>query len=167
MLHLSFKIIERLHRTTMAFCGLMFLVMVTSTATSVVMRYVFSYGALWLQDLSLYSFGLFAILSIPCAMATDKHVRVDIFRQNQLPETQALIDRIAIFGLLFPVFILLVCYAFGDALYSFAIREGSPQIGGLPFYFLVKAGIPLGAFLMLCQAIGLVLKRANDREASA
>jgi TRAP-type mannitol/chloroaromatic compound transport system permease small subunit len=96
-----------------------------------------------------------AVFSIPVAFAADKHVRVDIVRQSQNFDLQRRTDFIGIFVFAFPVFILLLVYVWGDVIYSIKIGEGSPQIGGLPFFFLIKAGLPLACILMMVQGLAI------------
>lgn len=141
----------------MVLCMALFAIMSTSVILSVVLRYTLDSGFLWVQDLALFSFGLLAILSIPCAFSADKHVRVDVLRQGQEELVRQRIDFIGIFAFAFPMFFLLLFYGWGDVAYSILIGEGSPQIGGLPFFYLVKAGLPLACILMFFQGAAILL----------
>lgn len=150
----------------MALCILLFALMATSVLVNVVLRYALAGGSLWLQDLALFSFGLLAVLSIPCAFNADKHVRVDIIRQKQSQRAQRYTDVIGICVFAVPVFILLLAYVWRDVVYSISIAERSPQIGGLPFFYLVRAGLPLACILMMVQGAA-ILCGANQTSAKA
>ena len=151
----------RVHKLTLALCMMLFAVMAASTLATVVLRYSFDTGFLWLQDLTLYAFGLLAILSLPCAIHADRHVRVDIFRAKQSFRRGVLTDRFSFAAFLAPVFIMLLVYAAPELLTSIRINEASPQIGGLPWYFVVKAGMPISAVLMLLQGGALIVRAAH------
>ncbi len=150
---------DQLNKATLVLCILLFATMAGSTIATVVMRHVFNSGFLWLQDLGMFAFGLLAILSLPCALNVDRHVRVDIFRVRQSGTMQKRTDWFGTAFFLIPVFLLLLVYSLPEFTISLAIGESSPQIGGLPFYFIVKAGIPVCAVLMLVQGVALVLRR--------
>lgn len=158
------RVATRLHQANILVCGLLFLVMAASSFLTVILRYAMSLGFLWLQDLTIYAFGLLAIFSIPAAFRLDKHVRVDIFRQNQTVTMQRKIDIFA--GVLFiiPLFGLTLLYSYGEAWTSFLIKESSPQIGGLPYYFLIKTGIPVAAILVLLQTINMLVNPTPSKD---
>ena len=146
-----------LHSATVFLCMVLFVIMAFSTAATVALRYVLSSGHLWLQDLSVFAFGLLAILSLPVALFHDRHVRVDSFRNQQSAKTKFQFDVFAVFAMLVPLFSMLAIFAYGDVLASFKLGEGSPQIGGLPFYYIVKAGLPVSCILMMVQGVALLL----------
>lgn len=155
------KFTEWLHKLTLGICIFLFAVMALSSFGTVVLRYAFSSGFLWLQDLSLYSFSLLAVLSLPIAFYKDRHVRVDVFRQAQSFKNMRFVDHVSIIGFVFPIFLLLMVYSFGETYRAYLIAERSPQIGGLPFFYIVKAGIPIASLLMLIQAVGMLIKVTN------
>ena len=151
-------IADWLHRVTHVLCQGAFVVMFGAVLATVVLRYGFSSGFIWLQDLGIYAFGLFAVLSLPCAMQADLHVRVDVLRSGQSTAERWRYDLVAVAGFAFPCFLLLLWYSLPQALSSMGVLEASPQIGGLPFYFLVKAAIPLASALMLVQAMAFLAR---------
>lgn len=152
-----------LNKATLFLCAVLFALMSISVLGNVILRYALSSGSLWLQDLALFSFGLLAVLSIPCALNADKHVRVDIFRQKQNVSIQRRTDIIGIIVFALPVFVLLLAYVWSDVVYSINIGEGSAQIGGLPFFYLVKAGLPLTCILMMVQGVAIIIGDRNTR----
>ena len=149
---------ELLHRLTLAACFFLFLAMTISTAATVVLRYGLSTGFIWLQDVSLFAFGILAILSVPIALYHDRHVRVDVFRERQKDRARQNTDLFAYLFFLVPVFGLLLAYSNNDALVSFLIGEKSPQIGGLPGYFIVKAALPVSCLLILIQGLARLMR---------
>jgi TRAP-type mannitol/chloroaromatic compound transport system permease small subunit len=155
-LNLFLKIASGLNKATGLLCMMLFVTMAFSVVGNIVLRYALASGSLWLQDLALFSFGLLAIFSIPVAFGADRHVRVDIVRQRQGISSRQRTDIIGILGFSIPIFILLLTYVWNDVVYSVLILESSPQIGGLPFFFLVKAGLPLACILMMVQGLAII-----------
>lgn len=135
------------------FCGILFLLMGLTTIINVVMRYGFSSGLLWMQDLSIYCFGIFAVLTIPYTYFRNRHVRVDIFKEKQTRHIQKLILRFSILAIVLPLFLMVLALSLPDVIYSISIGESSPQIGGLDYYFLVKSALPIFAVLMVLNGL--------------
>lgn len=75
---------QRINKLNIAICLGLLLVIFCTQITTVVLRYLFSVGFIEIQDAVSYSFAALCILSVPTAMRSDSHVRVDIFRANQL-----------------------------------------------------------------------------------
>ena len=48
-------------------------------AVSVILRYVFSVGFIWLQDLYIWIHASFILLGIAFTVKSDGHVRIDLF----------------------------------------------------------------------------------------
>jgi TRAP-type mannitol/chloroaromatic compound transport system permease small subunit len=63
-------------------------------------------------------------------------------------------------GILFliPWTVLIIFWSFDYAQLSWTVREGSPDPGGLPARYIIKFAVPLGMFLLLLQAISMVIK---------
>jgi TRAP-type mannitol/chloroaromatic compound transport system permease small subunit len=159
-----------LHRLNAIICGILLLTVFTGQMAVVTLRYAFSTGFLELQDIVAYAFAALVVLSVPLALRADRHVRVDVFRNNQSPARQRAIDRLAIVFLLLPVFVLTLYFAMPGILYSWSIREGSIETGGLPGYFIVKTALPTACILMVLQGLALLAgagyfgNRETDRQ---
>ena len=125
----------------------------------VVLRYLFNIGFIELQDLVTYCFAMLCILSIPNALRTNEHVRVDIFRAAQTMVTARRVDQVAILFFLLPVFALTLWFALPLVTYSWSIFEGSRETGGLPGFFIVLTALPVSCCLILIQGIAIALDR--------
>jgi TRAP-type mannitol/chloroaromatic compound transport system permease small subunit len=145
-----------LHRLIAIVCGTLLLIVFAGQMSVVVLRYAFSTGFLELQDVVAYAFATLVVLSIPLALRADRHVRVDVFRNYQPPARQRTIDRLAIVFLLLPVFALTLYFAMPGIFYSWSIREGSIETGGLPGYFIVKTALPVACIVMVVQGLALL-----------
>ena len=131
----------------------------------VTLRYVFGLGFIELQDLGLYVFGTFILLAIPYALNRDRHVRVDIFRDAYGPRWRRVIECLGVLLLLSPVFVATLWFVWPDIRFSWSIREGSVETGGLPGLFLVKTALPVVCVLMILVGLNILL--ANLRSSGA
>jgi TRAP-type mannitol/chloroaromatic compound transport system permease small subunit len=138
---------------TLAACFLLLASLCVSQLSAVFLRYFLGQGYIWLGDVSAWSFAGLAMLSMPVALARDANIRVDILVEESGAKTKNRIDIAAIVLLLFPLFLLLAIGAFPQAVTSWRILESSPQIGGLPGYFLIRTMPVIAACLMLLQGL--------------
>lgn len=135
-------------------------IMVVVVFVNVVLRYVFGKGVLALQDLSWYLFGFLYWLGAAFALKHDRHVRVDIFYVNMSPRLKAWVNLLGTIFLLIPWCVLGVLISISFVEDSFRVLEMSPDPGGLPARWLLKATIPLGFIFLLIQGISLLFTSA-------
>lgn len=124
----------------------------------VVLRGAFGSGSVWLQD-SLYYFhaGAF-LLAAAFALKNGVHVRVDIFFEAMSVRARALVDLLGALVLMVPFMAAIMILSWPYASRAIAILEGARDSGGLPLVFLLKALIPLFAFLMALQGIAQAIR---------
>jgi TRAP-type mannitol/chloroaromatic compound transport system permease small subunit len=146
-----YDLTDRLHRLTLVLCVGLLAVSLASQLVTVVLRYGFSRGYLWLQDLSLWSFSAMLMLAIPVALALDAHVRVDVLREAMTRKGRDWLDRFAIVFLLAPLFGLIGWLTLPEAVGAWQSGESSPQIGGLAGYWIVRWVPVIAAVLTLIQ----------------
>lgn len=136
------------------------LLMVLIISYDVFMRFFFHIGSVALQELEWHLFAVIFLLGASYTLKHDGHVRVDIFYQSKkLSDVhRAWIDLSGTILFLIPFCLLIIVSSWEFVAYSFRILEGSPDAGGLPFRFLLKAAIPVGFLLLLIQGVALVLR---------
>jgi len=129
----------------------------------VVMRYLFHRGSVALQELEWHLFALVFLLSAAYTLKHDGHVRVDIVYQSRWMNARrrAWVDLFGGLFLLLPFCLLIIVGSWPFVAGAFVVGEGSPDPGGLPYRFLLKAAIPLGFFLLLLQGIAHLLRCAR------
>ncbi|WP_455366696.1 TRAP transporter small permease subunit [Kaarinaea lacus] len=139
------------------------LVMVLIIGYDVFMRYVFHIGSVALQELEWHLFAIVFLLGASYTLKHDAHVRVDIFYQSKYMSDikRAWIDLLGTLLFLFPFCILIIVSSWEFVANSFVIAEGSPDAGGLPYRFILKAAIPVGFILLFIQGIAIVLKSVD------
>jgi len=152
------RLSEWLGRVAAVFAPLMVLV----TCYVVLTRYAFNTGSVAVQDLVTYSNALLFTLGAGYTLKHNAHVRVDIFYGHASPHVQAWINLLGTLFLLLPVTIFLLWICWNYVMSAWAIRERSPDTGGLPYIYLLKTLIlVLGATLVsqgLAEAMRSVLQ---------
>ena len=143
------------------------LAMIALVATNVLLRYAFSFGSVWSQELEWHLLAAVILLGMSYAIQRGDNVRVDVFYADFGPRLKFFVD------LLSGVLMLLIAGLFMKlswpyVMQSYSIGEGSPDPGGIPLRWLVKGLIPIGFTLLALQALAallrLVLKERQRRE---
>ena len=129
------------------------LVMVLVTFLIVVMRYVFGIGWIWLQESVTWMHAAVFMLAAAYTLTREEHVRVDIFYSGLSNKFKAAIDLFGSVIWLIPFSILVIWASKNFVLSAFSIGETSPDPGGLPARYILKACIPLAFFLLVLQGI--------------
>jgi len=137
------------------------LVIVLMQFAVVIMRYVFGFGSVWVQEAITYVYATSFMATAGYALLRDGQVRVDIFYREASTRTKAVVDIVGTLVFLWPVTGLLAWVAWPYVARSFAIFEGSRETSGLPFVYLLKAEILLFAGLLGLQGLSLVIRSAH------
>lgn len=104
-----------------------------------------------------YIFDLVFLLGAAYTLKHDEHVRVDIFYSNWSPKRKALANAIGTLLFLIPFCIIIIFFSWDTILASWAIRENSPDPGGLPRY-PIKFMIIVSCVLLILQGISEAIK---------
>jgi TRAP-type mannitol/chloroaromatic compound transport system permease small subunit len=130
-------------------------VMVGVTVYDVVMRYVFRQGSVALQELEWHLFSAIFLLGAAYTLKHDGHVRVDVlYRSRQVSDgLRRTIDIAGIALFLLPFCALVVWASMPFVHDAWVHGEMSPDPGGLPHRWAVKAFIPLGFSLLFVQGL--------------
>ena len=155
------RLARALNRVTRIACLALLATLGTAQLAVVVLRYGFRTGFLPLQDLVTYAFAALVLLGLPVALAAGRHVRVDVFRERQSARAQRRWDAIGTLALLVPAFALTLWYAWPEVAFSWRIREGARETGGLGGLYLVKALLLVSAALMLVQGLAALVAPAR------
>lgn len=109
-------------------------------------------------EVQWYLFSLVFLLGAPHALRAGAHVRVDVFYARVPERGRIWIDLLG--GLLFliPFCVFALWVSWPAVRDSWAIREGSPDPGGLARY-PIKSAIPLAFGLLLLQGLSEIVKR--------
>ncbi len=133
------------------------LLIVLLTTAVVVLRYAFGIGHAGLQESVLYAFAALFLLASPMALKKGAHVRVDIFYQRWSPRTRAWVDLLGGLLLLLPTCIFMGWISWEYVAQSWLMHEKSAEPGGLPWVYLLKSLILVGAGSLVLQGIAEML----------
>jgi TRAP-type mannitol/chloroaromatic compound transport system permease small subunit len=149
-------------RLTAWACAATLAVLVASVLAIVILRFGFDIGFIKLQNLSGYAFAVLLILSVPYCLARGGHVRVDVLSERLPPAYLHRADVVALVAFLIPVFGLMVWAFLPDLRFSWSIREGALETGGLGGVYLVKTMVAVSGLLMILQGIAAVLRPVDE-----
>jgi len=133
--------------------SILILILITLVSLSVILRYIFSIGFTWLQDLYIWTHACFILFGIAYTLNKDGHVRIDILYRNFNEIRKKKINLIGsiIFGLPFCFFVITKGYDY--FLRSFLISEDSKETGGLANIYILKFFIFFMGILLSIELI--------------
>jgi TRAP-type mannitol/chloroaromatic compound transport system permease small subunit len=126
--------------------------------TDVVMRYAFNTSFVFTQELEWHLFSFIFLMGAGYTLFKDGHVRVDIFYQRCSEKSRAWINLVGVLFFLIPGCLMILATSLKFVHNAFAVMEGSPDPGGIPFRWVLKAFIPAGFSLVLLQGFSMGLK---------
>jgi TRAP-type mannitol/chloroaromatic compound transport system permease small subunit len=127
------------------------LAIVVLMALNVLLRYAFSIGSVWAQELEWHLLAPLVLVGMTYALNQGEHVRVDVFYARYSARGQAGVDLLsAVLAVLFCI--LVIRYSLPYVQQSMSIGEISSDPGGLTHRWVLKALIPLGFLLFAVQA---------------
>ncbi len=124
----------------------------------VVMRYAFRTSFVFTQEAEWHLFAFIFLIGAGYTLLKDGHVRVDIIYQRLGPRGQAWINLVGVLLFLIPGCYLVIATSLKFVYSSWSVMEGSPDPGGIPYRYLIKACIPVGFTLILLQGISMGIK---------
>jgi TRAP-type mannitol/chloroaromatic compound transport system permease small subunit len=133
------------------------LALVLVVAYDVLGRYVLGGASVATQEFEWHLLPPIALIGMSYTMRHREHVRVDVFYDKFPPKVRAAIDLLAAV-LTAVIAVLIIKLSLNYVWQSYRIGEGSPDPGGLPYRFILKAFIPLGFALLFVQAIAQCIK---------
>ena len=138
--------------------------MVALITYDVAMRYLFRAGSVALQELEWHLFAVIFLIGAAYTLKHDSHVRVDVLYQSRWmsPRRRALVNLVGTLVSLVPFCLLVIVSAWPFVHDAFIHGEGSPDPGGLPYRWLLKAAIPVGFGLLLLQGLATALRAYHD-----
>lgn len=124
------------------------------------MRYLFQSGSVALQELEWHLFALIFLLGAASTLKNDGHVRVDVFYQSKWfsPQARIWINLLGNLAFLLPFCLIIITASWPFVRNAFLQNEGSPDPGGLPYRYLLKAVIPLAFSLLALQGIADIIR---------
>ncbi|MEL0246838.1 MAG: TRAP transporter small permease subunit [Alphaproteobacteria bacterium] len=126
------------------------LILIFLVSLSVILRYIFSIGFIWHQDLYIWTHAIFILLGISYTLKKDGHVRIDLFYKDFKIKQKKIINLIGVIIFGIPITYLLLTNGLDYFIRSYNLNESSKESGGLPYIYILKFFIFfLGVLLFL------------------
>lgn len=136
----------------------MTILMMLLTCYVVVARYVFSVGAVAVQETVIYLHSIVVMLGISYTLRQSGHVRVDIIFQKLSLRGQAAVNSFGTLIFLMPLSMFIFWTSLDYVSLAWSLKETSAEPGGLPFVFILKTLIPLMALTLFLQGVAELLR---------
>ncbi|MFN2316737.1 MAG: TRAP transporter small permease subunit [Gemmatimonadales bacterium] len=155
--------IDRLNDAVYAAIKWLTLAMIVVGALNALARYLTRYTGVALSsnawfDLQWYMFSIIFLLGAAYGLNHDVHVRVDVMYSRATPRLRAWIDIAGTVLFIMPFCVMMLVTSWPAVRNSWAVREGSPDPGGLARY-PIKTLLLVCFTLLLLQALSQVIKR--------
>ncbi len=151
--------LDAISETTGRALSWLVLILTLLVCWDVAARYFFHEGSIALQELEWHLFAIIFLLGAAYTLRHDSHVRVEILYNRFSKRGRLIADMIGIVLFLLPFSALVIWASLGFIETSFAMNEGSPDPGGLPWRWLLKAMIPTAFVLLIIQGLADFLHR--------
>ena len=138
--------------------GWMMICLVINVAVVVLLRYLFSIGFIWMQELYIWFHSAAFLLGAGYTLLHNGHVRIDVIYRNLSERSRAIINCLGTLSLALPVLHLIYTKSLPMITRSWSVWEGSVEAGGLPGVYLFKTLIAVFAVAFALQFISLFLK---------
>jgi TRAP-type mannitol/chloroaromatic compound transport system permease small subunit len=126
-------------------------------AANVLLRYGFSLGWIWTQELEWHILVPICLFGMSYALQHGEHVRVDVLFQSFSPRTKHAVDvAAAVLGMALSVLVILLSIHY--VMQSWNANEGSPNPGGIDHRYIIKSLIPIGFALFFMQSLSQAIK---------
>jgi TRAP-type mannitol/chloroaromatic compound transport system permease small subunit len=132
------------------------LVIVVLMATNVLLRYGFSIGTVWAQELEWHLLAPLILFGMSYAMLHGEHVRVDVLYDRFSERNKLRIELVSqVICILVSAVIIWLSLKYVEQAY--VVSEQSPDPGGLTHRWILKALIPLGFAFLILQCVASIL----------
>jgi TRAP-type mannitol/chloroaromatic compound transport system permease small subunit len=126
---------------------------------NVLLRYGFSLGWIWAQELEWHLLVPLTLVGMSYALRHGEHVRVDVLYASFNMRTKLAIDVVSsAIAVIFSGLVIWLSLPYVEQ--SWSIGEGSANPGGLDYRYVIKAMIPVGFALLLLQSLSQAIRSA-------
>jgi len=132
------------------------LVIIVLMATNVILRYLFSAGSVWSQELEWHLLVPLVLFGMSYALRHGEHVRVDILYAKFPERAKVAVDLVSAL-LAVAISLIVIWLSLQYVQQSYVIDESSPDPGGIPHRYFIKGLIPVGFALLLLQSIAVAI----------
>lgn len=150
ILKLYINLIDRFNGVMGFICSILTIFMVLNVFVVVALRYGFSVGRIWMQELYVWTHAFVFLAASGYTLRDNGHVRIDLIYGTRSSRTKAIVNLVGSFLFALPFLGFLWKWSFPMVVRSFENLEKSSEAGGLPALYILK-----GAILVFCITVGL------------
>jgi TRAP-type mannitol/chloroaromatic compound transport system permease small subunit len=147
------RLVARIGRAT----SWLTLLLVILVAGDVLFRYIWHVSSVAEQEFEWHVLAVIALFGASYTLQQGEHVRVDVFYQHYSLRVKRWMDIILPAFVVVPTMLFITWLSLDFVRMSWELSEASPDPGGLPARYLIKAFVPLGFFLVALQGIAMTL----------
>jgi TRAP-type mannitol/chloroaromatic compound transport system permease small subunit len=126
---------------------------------NVLLRYGFSLGWIWAQELEWHLLVPLVLFGMSYALLHGEHVRVDVLFASFSDRSKHAVDVLsALIAMAFSVAVIWLSLPYVGQ--SWSIGEGTANPGGIDYRYIVKAMIPVGFALLFIQSVSQAIRSA-------
>lgn len=133
------------------------LFMVIMMSINVLMRYAFSAGMPWQQEIVRFAHGMLFLGGAAYALKHEALVRVDVLYQGMSERGAAIVNIVGTVLFLAPFCFALLYFSNDYIMASWRILEGSSEYQGMPGLFVLKSFIWLAGALLALQGVSILI----------
>ncbi len=158
IIHLIVRLIDGLNDRVGRATSWLSTLLVVVVCYDVFTRYFLRKSSVGVQEMEWHIFAVLFLIAAAYTLKEDGHVRVDVFYTLLSKRGQAWVNLFGGIVFLIPFSLLIIWASKNFVGMSWAIQETSPDPGGLPYRYLLKAMVPVGFSLILLQGISMILR---------
>ena len=125
----------------------------------VVARRFFNVGSTLLQELEWHFHAILFLSCIGFAYLRGSHVRIDLVREHLSERGRTMLEVFGCAVILLPFCAVMFWYSVDIAWRAYLQGEGSPNPGGVPYWWVIKSAVPLGLLLMAIAGVAVLLRK--------
>ena len=156
------KIVDSINHLVGIAVAWLTVLMVINVFVVVVLRYVFSIGFVWLQELYVWSHAAVFLLGAGYTLLHEGHVRIDVIYRKSSVSYKSIVNILGIIIFALPLLYLILEKSWPLISRSWENLERSAEAGGMPGVFILKSLIAVFAILFGLQFFSLLMKSLND-----
>jgi len=156
------KIVDSINHLVGIAVAWLTVLMVINVFVVVVLRYVFSIGFVWLQELYVWSHAAVFLLGAGYTLLHEGHVRIDVIYRKSSVSYKSIVNILGIIIFAIPLLYLIFEKSWPLISRSWENLERSAEAGGMPGVFILKSLIAVFAILFGLQFFSLLIKSLND-----
>jgi TRAP-type mannitol/chloroaromatic compound transport system permease small subunit len=125
--------------------------------SNVLLRYGFSIGSIWMQELEWHIMVPICVFGMSYALRHGEHVRVDVVFQYFSARNKLMVEVVtAAIAMLLSIIVIWLSIPY--VWQSWSIGEGTANPGGIDYRYIVKSLIPIGFALFFIQSLSEAIK---------